>query len=202
MISCRMKHFLLAVLLAGMAACPAASTPEPTPNPTGETPAASPETSPVAHATATPRPPSPAPSPAQGSPTPAAFSQTHADVLAVNVAGDPGSYTFAVTLHSPDTGCDNYADWWEVLDEQGALVFRRILNHSHPDEQPFTRSGGPVPAQPDQKLIVRGHMNTTGYGGRAMSGTVAAGFQEDASIGSDFAPGVGEQDPQPTGCAF
>lgn len=47
-------------------------------------------------------------------------------------------------MRSPDRDCGLYADWWEVVGEDGRLLYRRILMHSHPDEQPFTRPGGPV----------------------------------------------------------
>ena len=204
MLSLRYRCLLPLLILCGAAAC-SHSTSKVTPTPEATVvPGTSPtnETSPTEPAarTATPRPRAPTPArPTTPAPTP---SLRHADVLAVNATGDPGAYTFAVTLHSPDTGCDNYADWWEVLDEDGTLLYRRILNHSHVDEQPFTRTGGPVPVQADQKVIVRGHVNTTGYGGRAMSGTVSSGFTYDPTIGADFASDVAQQDPQPTGCAF
>ncbi|MCB0054175.1 MAG: hypothetical protein KDE24_32035, partial [Caldilinea sp.] len=67
-----------------------------------------------------------------------------ADVFGVTVRGDDGAYQFSVEIASPDTGCNQYADWWEVLDSDGNLLYRRILTHSHVDEQPFIRSGGPV----------------------------------------------------------
>ncbi|MGD1921439.1 MAG: hypothetical protein ACFCAD_22655 [Pleurocapsa sp.] len=34
-----------------------------------------------------------------------------AQVTKVDVTGQNNSYTFAVTVDSPDTGCDRYADW-------------------------------------------------------------------------------------------
>ena len=40
-----------------------------------------------------------------------------ADVLEVSPSGERGAYSFAVTLRSPDTGCERYADWWEVVSE-------------------------------------------------------------------------------------
>jgi hypothetical protein len=129
-------------------------------------------------------------------------STVTADVIGVTAVGDPGDYTFAVTLSTADTGCEQYADWWEVLTEAGDLVYRRILAHSHPDEQPFTRDGGPVAVQPDDTLIVRAHMNTTGYGGMAMKGSVNDGFADAPEIGSDFAAGVESQEPQPDDCLF
>jgi hypothetical protein len=128
--------------------------------------------------------------------------QTFATVTAVTVTpGDEGTYTFAVTVSSADTGCEQYADWWEVLTPDGELRYRRILAHSHVDEQPFERTGGPVALRPDQTVIVRAHMQPHGYGPQAMQGTAADGF-EDVSLPDDFAPEVALLDPQPAGCAF
>jgi hypothetical protein len=64
-------------------------------------------------------------------------------VVAVEVTGEPGARAFTVTVRSPDTGCERYADLWEVVSTDGDLRYRRVLAHSHVDEQPFTRSGGP-----------------------------------------------------------
>ncbi len=127
---------------------------------------------------------------------------TLADVVAVAVSGDPGEYVFSVTVHSPDTGCEQYADWWEVLDPGGTLLFRRILQHSHVDEQPFTRGGEPVPAQPADEVIVRAHMNELGYGGQAMRGTAAGAFAPAPDIDATFAPGVETQEPLPEDCLW
>lgn len=124
-----------------------------------------------------------------------------ADVVGVSVTGDAGAYTFSVTVRSPDAGCDRYADYWEVLGEDGALVYRRILAHSHVDEQPFSRSGGPVAVAADQEIIVRAHMNPGGYGGQAYRGSVEEGFAA-TELEPGFAPGVGDMPPQPTDCAF
>ena len=124
------------------------------------------------------------------------------DVEAVAATGDPGAYTIAVTLRSPDVDCDQYADWWEVLTPEGTLVYRRILDHSHPDEQPFTRDGGPVKVGATDPLILRGHFHPTGYGGAAMSGTVAKGFVAAPEIKKGFAPDVESQKPQPKECLF
>jgi hypothetical protein len=124
-----------------------------------------------------------------------------ADVLSVQVSGEPGAYQFAVEVASPDTGCEQYADWWEVVNEDGELLYRRILLHSHTGEQPFTRSGGPVGIEADTLVFVRAHMNTVGYGGAVMQGTVQDGFESaevEAGLGSDLE----RVSPQPEDCAF
>lgn len=124
-----------------------------------------------------------------------------ADVTAVAVSGDAGGYTFNVTITSPDSGCDAYADWWEVVSTDGALIYRRILLHSHVDEQPFTRSGGPVDVQPDDEVYVRAHFSRGGYGGAVLQGTPEGSFSA-ATVGKDFAAGLVGEAPLPDDCAF
>lgn len=126
---------------------------------------------------------------------------TFADVTGVSVSGEPGAYGFSVTISSPDTGCEQFADWWEVISEDGELLYRRILLHSHVSEQPFTRSGGPVEIAADEIVIVRAHMNTGGYGGVARRGSVEAGFEDDRSL-EGFAPELASREPLPRGCDF
>ncbi len=123
------------------------------------------------------------------------------DVLSVTAAGEPNAYQFSVEVASPDTGCDQYADWWEVVSEDGELLYRRTLLHSHVGEQPFTRAGGPVPIASDTVVVVRAHMNPMGYGGKAMRGSVEGGFAEWAD-GTDFAQELEQAPPQPPDCAF
>ena len=124
-----------------------------------------------------------------------------ADVIAVETSGQAGAYQFIVSVRSPDLGCKQYADWWEVVTEDGKLLYRRVLRHSHVDEQPFTRSGGPVPIQPNTVVRVRAHMNTGNYGGAALKGSVKTGFKNAApEIG--FAAGLAKQPPLPDGCDF
>ncbi len=124
-----------------------------------------------------------------------------AKITEVAVSGSSGNYTFNVTIESPDTGCDQYADWWEVFTPNGELLYRRILLHSHVDEQPFTRSGGPVPITENTEVIVRAHMNNLSYGTQVFRGTVSAGFGVD-SLSTDFAIQLETTNPLPTGCAF
>lgn len=123
-----------------------------------------------------------------------------ADVVAVRVDGRPGSYRFAVTLRSPDRDCSRYASWWEIVREDGSLVYRRVLMHSHPDEQPFTRGGGPVRVQPDETLIVRAHLHPAGYGGVAFRGSVSAGFARWDDAPDDFAGDLAQSPPLPSEC--
>ena len=138
---------------------------------------------------------------AKNMPNAIAQSQSNASFARVEAVEVRGQDTFAVTIQSPDTGCDRYADWWEVLTEDGELLYRRVLAHSHVDEQPFTRSGGPVNVAADRVAVVRAHMHPTGYGTQAMRGTVATGFEE-VILPEGFAAAVAEEGPQPPPCAF
>ena len=133
--------------------------------------------------------------------SPAAPENRRADVQAVQVSGEPGAYSFSVTIKSPDSGCGLYADWWEVVSLEGELLYRRVLLHSHVNEQPFTRSGGPVPVDAGQTVWVRAHMRPGGYGGQALHGSVEHGF-EPADPGPDFAEALADQEPLPEDCAF
>ena len=134
------------------------SSPPPAAGPTA-TPTHALDASPAAQDTPAPEPPSqpektsPAPTPQVEAAPPAVASGDHADVIGISVSGEPGSYRFSVTVRSPDTGCDRYADWWEVVSP-----------------------GGPVNIQPDETVIVRGHMNVMGYGGAGLKGSVTGGF--------------------------
>ena len=124
-----------------------------------------------------------------------------ARVLSVSASGSEESYSFSVELSSPDTGCDQYADWWEVMSDSGTLIYRRILTHSHVNEQPFTRSGSPVPITADQTVWVRAHMNNTGYSSMGAKGSVNLGF-ELVRVDSALGNGLELLEPLPDGCAF
>jgi len=124
-----------------------------------------------------------------------------ARIVSVIFSGDADNYTFSVGIASPDTGCDQYANWWEVITEDGTLIYRRILGHSHVTEQPFVRSGGGVLISENQIVIIRAHMNTSGYGTAVYKGSIANGFGE-ATVAADFATALASQDPLPTNCAF
>jgi hypothetical protein len=89
----------------------------------------------------------------------------------------------------------------ELISESGELIYRRILGHSHVSEQPFVRSGGTVDISVNQIVIVRGHMNNTGYGGKVFKGSVSSGFNE-VTLDSNFANDLEDKDPQPENCVF
>ncbi|WP_024770208.1 hypothetical protein [Aquimarina macrocephali] len=124
-----------------------------------------------------------------------------AEISSVSVNGEESKYSFSVGIKSPDTGCNQYADWWEVISEDGELLYRRILGHSHVNEQPFIRSGGPVPIKKDQIVYVRAHMNTSKYGNKVFKGSVNEGFTE-SMLDSEFANNLEIKQPLPDGCAF
>jgi hypothetical protein len=131
-------------------------------------------------------------------------SSEPAIVQDIKVSGNENTYTFAVTLKSPDTGCEQYANWWEVISADGnTLIYRRILGHSHVDEQPFSRSGGKVAITANTEVVIRAHMHPTGYGEGiiAMKGTVATGFIA-TNVGADFGADLEGVSPQSNGCAF
>ncbi|MBP0019265.1 MAG: tetratricopeptide repeat protein, partial [Cyanobacteria bacterium SBLK] len=121
-------------------------------------------------------------------------------VLNLDVEGTPNNYTFNVSLYSRDSGCDNYADWWEVLGEDGELLDRHVFDKSHPDAQPFTSFSESIKIPEDKTVIVRTHMNNTGYEARqAWKGSVKKGFKF-VRLSENFAASVAKEDPQPPEC--
>lgn len=91
-----------------------------------------------------------------------------ADVIGVEVSGD-GPYTFAVTVSSPDTGWDKYADEWRIESEGGEIYGVRELTHPHVDEQPFTRSLNGVEIEPGTSVVVAARDSVEGYCGSTVS---------------------------------
>ncbi|MBJ2174413.1 hypothetical protein JBL43_09205 [Aureibaculum sp. A20] len=124
-----------------------------------------------------------------------------AAIVSVVSSGTESAFSFSVGISSPDTGCNQYADWWEVIAEDGTLLYRRILDHSHVNEQPFVRSGGTINITSTQNVIIRAHMNTSGYGVLAFTGSVDAGFKA-ITLDEDFLQNLANEAPLPTGCAF
>ena len=108
----------------------------------------------------------------------------YANVVDVSASENDGAYNFSVSVKSPDISCKQYADWWEVLSENGKLIYRRILWHSHPNEQPVTRSGR-VSVKENQVVYIRAHLNNRGYGGIVFKGSVATGFKQTSEQSFD-----------------
>lgn len=124
-----------------------------------------------------------------------------ANITEVTAQGNSSGYTFYVTVASDETGCDQYADWWEVLSANGDLIYRRILFHSHPNDQPFTRAGSPVNIQPNDIVYIRAHMNKAGYTGDVFKGSTTTGFLKTNTT-PGFSKSIETQAPLPNGCAF
>ncbi|CAM4337036.1 hypothetical protein [Zobellia nedashkovskayae] len=131
----------------------------------------------------------------------ASFLSDKAGVIGVTISGKENSYTFDTTVQSPDTGCDQYADWWEVIDLKGNLIYRRILTHSHVDEQPFSRSGTGIPLEKNAQVYIRVHINSLGYASEVQKGSVENGFMA-TQLDVEFAKELEKVKPLPTGCDF
>jgi hypothetical protein len=94
-----------------------------------------------------------------------------ADVVGVEVSKEAdGVYRFDVTVAHGDEGWDHYADAWDVVAPDGAVLGTRVLLHPHDNEQPFTRSLGGV-AIPDgiTEVTIRAKDSVHGYGGAEMT---------------------------------
>ena len=62
------------------------------------------------------------------------------EVVDVKATQSGGAWRFDVSILHADTGWDDYADGWEVIDAEGNQLGVRPLAHPHVNEQPFTRS--------------------------------------------------------------
>ncbi len=99
------------------------------------------------------------------------LSAGEADVLAAEIERQAdGRYSIAVTVRHDDEGWDHYADAWEVLAPDGALLATRALAHPHVGEQPFTRRLAAV-AIPDglAEVTLRAHDSRHCYGGTTLT---------------------------------
>ncbi len=69
-----------------------------------------------------------------------------------------------------DTGWQHYADKWDVVAPDGAVLGTRVLLHPHETEQPFTRllGGVNIPVEIGA-VVLRAHDSEHGYGGREMT---------------------------------
>ncbi len=90
-----------------------------------------------------------------------------ADVVNVEAVGQgDGTWRFMVSVRHGDTGWNHYADKWDVVAPDGAVLGTRVLLHPHETEQPFTRSlGGVKIADEITQVTLRAHDSQHGYGG-------------------------------------
>jgi hypothetical protein len=110
-----------------------------------------------------------------------------ANVVGVVVDERDGSYVFDVTLHHDDDGEEGYANWWQVERLDGTQLGRRPLLHAH-SRQPFTRSETIEIPEEVRCVVVRGHDQTHGYGGRAMVVRVDSGATTAIAQGTERQP--------------
>ena len=118
-------------------------------------------------------------------------SAADADVEFVRaVEAADGSWKFEVTVRHPDTGWEDYADGWDVVTEEGAVLklnsedrFTRLLLHPHESEQPFTRNqAGLVIPEGVTRVIVRAHDIVDGFGGKEVTVDLSAGSGPDFEV--------------------
>ena len=92
-----------------------------------------------------------------------------ADVTAVKVfklkkAGE-NIFRFRVTVKHADEGWGHYADAWEVVGPDGAVLGQRVLLHPHVNEQPFTRAADIEIPPSIPEVTVRARDKPHGFGG-------------------------------------
>jgi len=94
-----------------------------------------------------------------------------ADVVDVEVTKQgEGQFRFDVTVRHADEGWEHYADRWDVVGPDGAVLGSRELLHPHVNEQPFTRSltGVEIPRDVEE-VTIRAHDSVHGLGGAEMT---------------------------------
>jgi hypothetical protein len=107
-----------------------------------------------------------------------------ANVTAVAVSTASDGVRFDVTLYHDDAGESGYANWWVVETRGGEELGRRDLAHSHGTRE-FTRSATVSVPEAFECVVVRGHDQTHGYGGRAALVSVASGATAFVDQGSE-----------------
>jgi len=93
-----------------------------------------------------------------------------ADVVTVEAIEERGEqWTFAVTVRHDDKDPDHWADWWIVRTPKGQELGRRVLLHSHVDEQPFTRDERIRIPREITVVVVEAHDKVHAYGGKVVT---------------------------------
>ena len=93
-----------------------------------------------------------------------------AHVLFVEATQESGdAWTFSVTVKHDDKGPNHWVDWWRVRTPEGRELGRRVLLHSHEDEQPFTRDER-IRIPPSVRIVViEAHDKVHGLGGATVT---------------------------------
>ena len=123
-----------------------------------------------------------------------------ADVLTVGFGGGNLNYQVTVTISSPDTSCEQYADWWEVLTPDGQLIFRQTFDGPHLDKQPFAATAQAVPIESNVAYIYRVHVFPHGYGGAFKFQDQTGKVSSDTTDYASSFPELADADPQPPAC--
>lgn len=93
-----------------------------------------------------------------------------ADVINVAAVQDaPEQWTFNVTVSHADDDKEHWADWWRVRTPDGRELGRRVLLHSHFDEQPFTRDERITIPRGVTIVVVEAHDKVHGVGGKTIT---------------------------------
>ena len=89
-----------------------------------------------------------------------------ADVIDAKASHSGGtSWRVDATVEHADTGWDHYANAFEVLGPDGAVLETRVLFHPHVNEQPFTRSVSVTVPEGVTQITVRAVDSVHGHGG-------------------------------------
>ena len=114
----------------------------------------------------------------------AALDLREANVVGVEFERRDGSVDVSVTLHHDDDGEDGYANWWQVETLDGTRLGRRDLAHPH-SKQPFTRSATIDVPGDASCVVIRGHDQVHGYGGRAVLLDLESGLTRPVQQGAE-----------------
>lgn len=97
-------------------------------------------------------------------------SANKADVIAVEGKQENANcWVFAVTVRHDDRGAEHWADWWRVRTPEGKELGRRVLLHSHEDEQPFTRDERVCIPAGISVVVFEAHDKVHGLGGATVT---------------------------------
>lgn len=125
------------------------------------------------------------PTDAESGPVEGDLDLREANVVGVEVSvSGSASYRFDVTLYHDDAGEEGYANWWQVESLDGERLGRRDLTHAHGTTR-FTRSTTVEVSEGTTCVVVRGHDETHGYGGRAALVDVERGDTVGVDQGSE-----------------